>query len=213
MSRHPVPYERLIAYASGETAAGEGEAIAAHLATCPDCAATVARFAVARAAVTDAAWAPVPVAAMDRAKGLFAQFGPRPAPPVERTSPLAALRRLVGSVTFDSASGLGLAGARGSGDAYTLVYSSEVAEVDLQVEPAAGADSAGEWQIMGQITPREEPTADGVRVGLATPGDEPPSWVAADAHGYFALRAAPGRYDLLIELPSVLLSLPALDIG
>jgi len=213
MIRHPISYERLLAYAGGETVGADADAIAGHLATCSACATTVARFAISQAAVGAEAWAPVPVAAMDQAKGLFAKFGSRPAQVPERTSPLAALRRLVASVTFDSLGGVGVAGARGSGDAYTLVYSSEVAEVDLQVEPVAGPGSGGEWQIMGQITPRNQPEADGVRVGLAIPGGEPEGWVAADAHGYFALRAVPGRYDIVISLPSVLLSLPALDVG
>ena len=213
MSRHPITYERLIAYASGEAAAAEAGVVASHVAACPECAATVARFSIARAAVGADAWQPVPAAAMDRAKALFDRFGPHPAPAAERPSPVAALRRLVASVTFDSAGGVGLAGARGSGDTYTLVYSSEAAEVDLQVEPVAGPGAGGEWQIMGQITPRDEQAAAGVRVGLAAPGEEPEAWVDADGHGYFALRAMPGRYDILIALPSVLLSLPALDVG
>ena len=213
MTRHPIPYERLIAHASGETTGAEADSVAAHVATCPACAATVARFSVARAAAGADAWVPVPAAAMERAKGLFARFGPRPAAAPDAASPLAALRRLVASVTFDGAGGVGLAGARGTGDAFTLAYSSEVAEVDLQVEPIAGQGTGGEWRIMGQITPRDEPDADGVRVGLAAPGGEPEAWVASDAHGYFALRTAPGRYDILIALPSVLLSLPSLDVG
>lgn len=213
MTPHPIPYERLIAHASGETTGAEADAVATHLATCPACAATVARYSVAREAASAPAWAPVPVAAMERAKDLFARFGPRPAPTEERTSPLAALRRMVASITFDGAGGVGLAGARGTGDAFTLAYSSEVAEVDLQVEPVAGPDGSGQWRIMGQITPRDDPDAAGVRVGLAVPGGEPEAWVASDAHGYFALQAAPGRYDIQIALPAVLLSLPSLDVG
>ena len=210
MFRHPVSYERLITYAAGEMTGAEAEAVAAHLATCAACTATVAHFGIVRTAVTPAAWEHPSSAAMDRAKGLFAQIGPRPA---ERSSPLVVLRRLVASVTFDSHAGLGIAGARGLGDAYTLVYSSEVGEVDLQVEPVADPGIRGEWQIMGQVTPRDEPGPESVRVGLAVSGAEPAEWVTADAHGYFALRTAPGRYDLLITLPPVLLSLPALDVG
>ena len=212
MSGHPVSYERLIAFAGGEVAGPEAETIAAHVAACPDCAATVARYTAARSAVADDAWAPVPAAAMTRAKELFARFGPRPVV-VERTSPLAALRRLVATITFDSSVGAGLAGARGVGEAYTLVYSSDVAEIELQVEPSPGGSARGEWQIMGQITPREELGAEAARVGLAAPGGEPEAWADADEHGYFSLVTMPGRYDILVALPSALLSLPALDVG
>ena len=212
MSRHPVSYELLIAFAGGEIAGSEAETIAAHVATCPDCAATVARFSATQAAVADEAWASVPAAAMTRAKDLFARFGPRPAV-AERTSPLAGLRRLVAAITFDSTAGAGLAGARGAGQAYTLVYSSDVAEVELQVEPTPGSATRGEWQIMGQITPREETGPEVVRVGLAAPGGEPEAWVDADEHGYFSLLTTPGRYDILIALPAALLSLPSLDVG
>lgn len=212
MSRHPVSYDFLVAFAGGELAGPEADTVSAHVAGCPNCAATVARYSAARAAVADAAWEPVPAAAMSEAKGLFARFGPRPAV-VERTSPLLTLRRLVATITFDSAAGAGLAGARGAGEAYTLVYSSEVAEIELQVEPSPANAARGEWQIMGQITPREELGAEAPRVGLARPSGEPEEWVTADEHGYFSLVTTPGRYDILIALPDVLLSLPALDVG
>ena len=212
MSRHPVSYELLLAFAGGEIAGSEAETIAAHVATCPECAATVARYSAARAAVADEAWAPVPAAAMTQAKDLFARFGPSPAV-AERPSPLAGLRRLVAAISFDSTAGAGLAGARGAGEAYTLVYSSDVAEVELQVEPLSGSATRGEWQIMGQIAPRHESGPEVVRVGLAAPGGEPDVWINADEHGYFSFLTTPGRYDILIALPAALLSLPALDVG
>src|SRR3712207_3179439 len=46
MGRHPVAYDQLIGYAAGELDASATAAVAAHLAGCPGCAATVARFRV-----------------------------------------------------------------------------------------------------------------------------------------------------------------------
>lgn len=203
MRNHPIPYERLIAYAAGDLDGSAAAAVAAHLTVCAECAATVARFqAVGTTFRSDDSEAP-PTATLARAKGLFARR--RPTPDAEW------LQRVIARLTFDSRSALALSGARGVGGGYQLSFESRVADVDLELEPPE-EPAAGRWQVLGQVVAHEDVP---VRmVGLAPlEGTSPILQTDADASGFFTLYASPGRYDLLVSLPTALLVLPDIEIG
>lgn len=203
MPSHPVPYERLIAYAADELDEPEAAAVASHLATCAECAATLARFRTVRAVLrSDDSEAP-PAATLVRARGLFAQR--RPAPEANW------LQRVLARLTFDSRAGPALVGARGIGRGYQLAFESDVADVDLELEP--GEEPAGDrWRLLGQVAVHEDAPVAAVR--LASPGTTTPVvQTTADEHGLFTLQAPLGRYDLLVSLPRVLLVLPDIEIG
>ena len=210
MFGHPVRYEKVIAYAAGELAEAEAGEVAAHLAGCPACAATVARYRAVQATVAaDDSVAPPP-ALVDRVKARF----PRPQ---ERTAlgPRAALRRVVATLTFDSRGTASLAGARGAaGAGYQLAFASEGADVDLEVTPL-GNGCDGRWQLFGQVAVDEanaEPAP--IRVALVASGSERPvAETVADAGGIFAIEAAAGQYDLLVGLANRHLVLAGIQVG
>jgi hypothetical protein len=208
---HPIGDEVLLAFAAGDAGSlGQAAAaVAAHVAVCPNCAATVRRYRLAEATVrADARCGPSP-AALARAKAAFA-----PAPPAPVAAPVGALRRIVARLTFDGrADGFGMAGVRGGHelgrDSFQVAYESEVGEVDLQVEPED--EAVGTWRLLGQLSTEEERRA---RVALAPAGGEAAvAETEADPDGMFDLVAASGRYDLLVRLPETELVLPDLNLG
>jgi hypothetical protein len=208
---HPIGDEVLLAFAAG-VAGPLGQAaaaVAAHVAGCPDCAATVRRYRLVEATVrADAASGPSP-AALARAKAAFA-----PAPPAPVAAPVGALRRVVARLTFDArVDTYGMVGVRAARelgrDSFQVAYESEVGEVDLQIEPED--DAAGTWRLLGQLSTEGEGQA---QVALAPAGGEGAVAEAdADADGMFDLVAASGRYDVLVRLPEAELVLPGLDLG
>lgn len=215
MSAHPIDDEQLIAFANDELAGAAATTVAAHLAGCAVCTQTVARFRLVRATVAaDERDAP-PAATLSRAKALF-----RARRPATITAPLAALRRVVAQLTFDSRAAFGpaLAGVRGAGASagasYHLAYTSDLADVDLQVDRLANGE-AGRWQVLGQVAPTEDVTdASSVRVSLATAGsDVPLVETATDEVGMFVVEALAGRYDVLLQLTNRLLVLAGVQIG
>ncbi|HBY98209.1 MAG TPA: hypothetical protein DEP84_30405 [Chloroflexi bacterium] len=203
MRNHPVPYEQLIAYAADELDGPEAAAVAAHLDACTRCTATVVRFRAARSVLRVDDGEMPPPATLTRAKALFIQ---------RRHTPEANwLQRVIAALAFDSRSGLALSGARGVAGGYQLGFESSVADVDLELEPPEKPIS-GRWQLLGQVVAHEN--APVTTVGLAPVGASTPiAQTDADEHGFFSLHAAPGRYNLLVTLPTVLLVLPDIEIG
>ncbi len=91
LSDHPISYEQLIAYAAHELDPVLAASVAQHLATCPDCAATVKRFrAIADFLSTAPSETPSP-AAVARAKSIFIH---RPSPAAPRWIPANLLQAL-----------------------------------------------------------------------------------------------------------------------
>jgi len=205
MPSHPISYERLLSFAAGDLHANEAGVVAAHVAGCPACGATVARYRQLQAvAQADVALAPS-AAVLARAKGLFV------APPqVPRPSLGDALRRVIGRLTFDSRGAFALSGVRGALSEYQLAFESDDAAVDLQIAPPDD-DTAG-WRLLGQVDfhDDEQPTA---AVELTAVGGGDAVAAAVDAHGVFALRTPPGRYDLVVRHPALEVVLPDLEIG
>jgi hypothetical protein len=122
------------------------------------------------------------------------------------------LRRIVAQLTFDSRGGqaAALAGFRGTASTYQLAFAGAGAEVDLQLEPPA--DTGSPWRLLGQVATDEPPTA--VTVEVAVAGEAAVvARTTADEDGVFNLATPPGRYDLVLTLPDLLLVLPNLEVG
>ncbi|HYN87352.1 MAG TPA: DUF5667 domain-containing protein, partial [Ardenticatenaceae bacterium] len=81
--------EALIAYAAGELGPVEADSVAAHLAVCPECAATVARFRLVSEVLRTYDTHAPPPPTVARAKSLFRQHQPAP----QRLSPWASFLR------------------------------------------------------------------------------------------------------------------------
>lgn len=207
MCSHPISYEQLIKYAADELRGSEAAAVAAHIAGCGECRATVSRYHAMRTAMNSIQSTPPPPVTLARAQALFAnrQLPIQPIP-----SELPMFRHLVARLVFDSRSETMLTGVRGAGNSYHVLFESEVAEVDLQIEPLEEQEGTG-WQILGQVGLDEPPSRSPVALvpsGATLPVVE----VDADERGLFTLRAKEGRYDLLIHLVSALLIVPELEI-
>jgi anti-sigma factor RsiW len=205
---HPVTYDDLIAFAAGDPGLSSASNILAHLASCPACAATVARYRLVRQAiVTDARLAPS-ANALARVRNLAAGLRQ---PERNRTTPLASLRRIVARLTFDGASQPALHGLRGGTESYLLAYTANGIEVDVEVSPDP-TSGRSRWHLMGQIAGSTDHA--GAEVGLAAPGEADPVVRAeTDDEGIFSLQAGPGRYDLLLWLPEGLVVLPDVNLG
>lgn len=116
------------------------------------------------------------------------------------------LREVVAALIFDSFGKVAVAGFRGSLAARQLAYSSEAAEVDVQVN----SDGARR-DIRGQVTPSSEARA--ADVSISKPGDD--SVLArADVNerGEFCLESAPGTFDLRIRIGNTVVLLPSLNV-
>ncbi len=206
MSGHPVPYEQLINYAADDLSDLEAAAVAAHVSTCPECAATVSRYRAVRRVLSSAEIVEPPPAALERARALF-----RHAHAPAQAGRLQGLLPVVARLVFDSQKGPALIGVRGSESPHHILYESDVADVDLQMEPVT---EHGEtvWHILGQVGLDEPPP--GIPITLVQTGSARPSVeLDADEHGVFRIQAVEGHYDLHVRLPSTLLILPDLEIG
>jgi hypothetical protein len=210
---HPISYEELVAFASGESGPVKLALIETHVGSCPDCAATVARLRLVQATVrADASQAPSAAAlkrVLDLASGL------ERAAPRRQSNPFAGLRRLVAALGFDGRAQPATAGLRGQIEGYHLVYSREGIEVDLAVAPDDRATASGledRWTVMGQVAGSGGTGA--VPVALAEPGTLAPLVeTVADEEGMFTICAPGGTYDLLVGLPEGVLILPRLTLA
>ncbi len=206
MSSHPVPYERLIDYAADDLNDLEAAAVAGHVATCRECAATVSRYRAVRRVLSSAETLAPSLAALARARALF-----RHTQPSVQAGRLQGLLPVVARLAFDSLKGPVLIGVRGTGNPRHILFESEVADVDLQMERVT---EHGEtvWHIIGQVGLDEPPPV--IPVALVRTGSALPSVeLDADEHGIFSIQAVEGHYALHVRLPSTLLILPDLEIG
>lgn len=216
MRRHRMSVEDLISYVAGELDGPRAIEVAAHLETCSDCASSVTRFRAVQQVLGESRMVAVPEATLDRAKGLFARFGPAPA---QTAAPLVErLKQVVAELVFDSRRGYALAGHRGAASGYQLSYESTEADVDVRIEPLAD-ESPDRWQMLGQIDVlhmdhEEAGDMASISVSLVPSGaDHPTTTVEADEHGFFSLVTEPGHFDLRLHLRERLLVLPDLEAG
>jgi anti-sigma factor RsiW len=208
MNGHLVSDDELLAYAVGELDETRMPAIAAHIAACAECAAAMEKIVLVRETVrADAALVPS-VDALARVRALIAgRARSRP----ERASVFASLNHVVASLTFDGRSPMALAGLRGGTTAYVLRYALDTLDLDLEIEPAGGAETE-RWRVTGQIS---TPDPVGPRpVAIAEAGSlRPILELATDDDGMFFAELPAGTYDVLIQLDDDLVVAPSLEVG
>jgi anti-sigma factor RsiW len=208
MNSHPVSDDELLAYAFGELDETKTPAIAAHVATCGDCAAAMARFEFVRATVrADAALVP---SSKVRAR-VRALIGGRARSRGERVAAFSSPKQLVAALTFDGRAPAALAGLRGGSTAYVVRYALDTLDLDLQIEPAGGIE-AGRWRVTGQVS-TPEPVGP-LPVAFAEMGSlRPIQELATDDDGMFFAELPDGLYDVLIQLDDSLVVAPGLEMG
>lgn len=198
MQEHAVGYEELIALAAGELDPAACADVERRVARDSEAATTLA---ILRSSVEtlrgDGGLFP-PLDMLERVQALFQSDNTE-----ARPSLLDALKQVIGELVYDSRPQLALAGVRGSATAYQVAFESEAADVDLEVEPAAGEQASG-FRVRGQVSPHRDGPAE--QVALAQPGTRSVLVSAApDEHGVFEIETSGGRFDLLVRMPNELI--------
>lgn len=115
----------------------------------------------------------------------------------------SALRRLVASLTFDSGLPSAMAGVRGAatrGSRRQLVYTTDIADVVLNISPRDRGDNL---EVEGQILPNEALEPDSFDVRLLRGAAEIRA-ASTDDFGEFSFRDLhPGAYELLLSAEGV----------
>ena len=115
------------------------------------------------------------------------------------------LARVLASLTFDSLTAKPAFGLRsGASAGRQLVYSTEMADIDLRVSP-----QSGEWELAGQILGSSQP---GGKVNLESESFS----ASADLNelAEFGFQSVPsGIYTMFVQLPELEIEIPPLQLG
>jgi hypothetical protein len=192
--------ERLLAFAAGELDPDEAREIEALIAHDRRAASIVARcrqvLSIARA---DDSVAPS-AEAVARAKAIY-----RAPETVTGPGVVDRIAEVIASLVFDSRK-LGLAGVRDAvaGEVVQLTFESELAEIDLRIEPATG----DAWRIIGQVVGETcEPSSIEVRRAgrrVAAP--------KLDERGFFEVDLPRGTYELVAQTTGGVVRIPDVPI-
>jgi len=194
--------EQLVAFALGELDSSQAAALDASLTRTPEARRLLEQFrALVRTLRTDDSVSP-PAALVRTAQGLMGAASSAAAP-----APRPALREVVAALVFDSLGKVAIAGFRGTVADRQLAYSSEVADIDLQVS----SPDPSRREYRGQVTPFADSAA--VEVTLARPGEpDAVSSSPVDSTGMFSLESAPGTFDLRVRVGDSVVLLPTLSV-
>jgi hypothetical protein len=174
--------EELLSYLEGR--AGDGARVRSHLeGGCGRCVGELEAWrGVLGLLRTSNSFAPPP-GVVQNAFAIFDGFQPRP----------SAWQRLVASLTFDSRTQAGLAGARDvRSDSFQLLFEAEGLDIDLLCERTVEG-----WRISGQAVAADAEGAPGI---AELSSREATTESEIDARGEFRLvDLAPGTYDLVLR--------------
>jgi anti-sigma factor RsiW len=168
-----------------------------HLATCSHCAKELQslRQAIGLMRIDDVENAPASL--IKNAKDMFRVRGANRVP--------SRLARVLAALTFDSLTAKPAFGLRsGASAGRQLVYSTEMADIDLRVSP-----QSGEWEIAGQILGSSQ---SGGKVNLESDSFS----ASADLNelAEFGFQSVPsGIYTMFVHLPELEIEIPPLQLG
>lgn len=147
MSSQWTDIERLVSLALGELDAAEAAALRARVDREPELRATFARLAAAAGFLRDEAGAAPSNEALRRAKRLLREARPSA---LERLDD--GLRRLIAALDFDTRLTPAVAGIRGGAGTAQVAFSSDAADIDLEIAPSGD----GLWRLVAQIDADED---------------------------------------------------------
>lgn len=193
--RHPT-FAELADFQARQAPADVSSTVAAHLATCAECAATVAWLGKTIDLMQTDDSVDAPAFALANVKRLL--------PRREPTGLRPTLRRLIAALQFDSATAPLALGFRSASVApRQRLYQADGFDLDVRVEA-----QAGRWQMIGQIL---GPSAAG-EIELANARDVARAKI--DDLGEFTLPPAPnGRYTLTARLDDVEIVVNDFELG
>ena len=168
-----------------------------HLTTCSHCAKELQtlRQAVGLMRIDDVDNAPASL--IKSAKAMFRNRGANREP--------SRLARVLAGLTFDSLTAKPAFGLRsGATTGRQLVYSTEMADLDLRVSP-----QSGEWEIAGQILGSSES-----RGNVKLVSDTFSASADLNELAEFGFQSVPsGIYTMLVHLPELEIEIPPLQLG
>jgi len=168
-----------------------------HLTTCSHCAKELhtLRQAIGLMRIDDVDNAPASL--IKSAKAMFRNRGANREP--------SRLARVLAALTFDSLTAKPAFGLRsGTTTGRQLVYSTEMADIDLRVSP-----QSGEWEIAGQILGSSES-----RGNVKLVSDTFSASADLNELAEFGFQSVPsGIYTMLVHLPELEIEIPPLQLG
>src|SRR6185369_6968487 len=168
-----------------------------HLTTCSHCAKELQtlRQAIGVMRIDDVDNAPASL--IKSAKAMFRNRGANREP--------SRLARVLAALTFDSLTAQPAFGLRsGATTGRQLVYSTEMADLDLRVSP-----QSGEWEIAGQILGSSES-----RGNVKLVSDTFSASADLNELAEFGFQSVPsGIYTMLVHLPELEIEIPPLQLG
>ncbi len=168
-----------------------------HLSTCSHCAKELQtlRQAIGLMRIDNVDNAPASL--IKSAKAMFRNRGANREP--------SRLARVLAALTFDSLTAKPAFGLRsGASTGRQLVYSTEMADIDLRVSP-----QSGEWEIAGQILGSSES-----RGNVKLVGDTFSASADLNELAEFGFQSVPsGIYTMLVHLPELEIEIPPLQLG
>jgi anti-sigma factor RsiW len=208
MSRHRIPYAKLIAFAAGDLTGADADRVRELLADDPHGAETVARFRMARETLQSDDGVEPPDGAVASAQAIFRT--------VRRPSLTERVVEAVGELIFDSRAVPALAGLRGQATAFQTTWRlspQDGVDLDLQAELVDDEAAGGErWRLVGQVVSMEP--AGSVGVELCRAGSTVPiQSIESDQRGAFLFHVESGSYDLYLELPHGLVVVPGIRLN
>jgi len=120
------------------------------------------------------------------------------------------VRRIVAALEFDSRATPAMAGLRGPATEFQLAFTSEVANVDLDMSPGRSGDGS-RWVLRGQVD-SEAPAA--VRSATLCPigSPEPVARATLDESGLFKMEVPSGSYELTLEMGQTSLAVGPIQV-
>ena len=168
-----------------------------HLATCSPCAKELQTLRQAIGLMRSDDVEDAPANLVKYAKNIFTGRSANREP--------SRLARLLASLTFDSLTAKPAFGLRsGTSAGRQLVYSTEMADIDLRVSP-----QSGEWEIAGQILGSSQSRG---KVNLESASFS----ASADLNelAEFGFQSVPsGIYTMFVQLPELEIEIPPLQLG
>lgn len=190
---------------------GQADAeLEAHLQTCQECQHELETLNGLFALRTIEDVPPVPGTLMSTLNGLMEKVRPdlvRQAP--AGVSVMERIRTIVAELLQDTALNPQIAGLRGETSTRQIAFTSDVADLDLEVSPADD-----EFLVVGQLGMDEIPQDLHIRF-VQTNNDarsEAANTALLSNQGHFRLNVAPGTWDISVEIDDAIVMFPGIQL-
>lgn len=181
-----------------------------HLQSCPECQQELETLNGLSALRSVGEVPPVPDTLMTTLTGLMAKV--RPDLVQQATGGVSVVERLktiVADLLQDTALNPQVAGLRGESSTRQIAFTSDVADLDLEVSPADG-----EFLVVGQLGMDDVPRDLQIRFVPtdSDPDSEDANTAQLSSQGHFRLNVAPGSWDITVEIDDAIVMFPGIQL-